>query len=611
MPRSKRLAAAPTVSAPLSDSRPRYRPTPSAITAYHAALRECELRSVAHEGATEVAFLRLLADTARKRGWYLIPKQPVKVSGGSVTPDGTLRDEFNLPRGYWEAKDTDDNLDTEIRKKVQKKYPLINTIFEDTRRAVLYQNGKEVGRFDLTDRSQVDALLTSFFRFTEPDIEGFEEAVQEFQDRVPDLARGLTSTVRKSHRTNPDFQAAFAKFFALCQSAINPDITAAAVDEMLVQHLLTERLIRKIFHNEDFTRRNVIAVEVEAVIAALVSRSFSRDEFLAKLDRFYKAIEAAAETMPEFEDKQHFLNTVYERFFHGYSVRTADTHGVHYTPQPIVEFMCASVERVLRAEFGQTLGSPSVTVLDPCTGTGNFVVNLVRRVPGRDLPGLYANRLFANEVMLLPYYVAALNIEHAYCERTTEYEPFEGLCFVDTLDLANASAQGHLFLSEQNAARVERQKKSPITVIIGNPPYNMGQADENDNNQNRRYEAMDKRIRDTYSRDSRAQLKNKLYDPYVKFIRWATDRLGSRDGIVCFVTNNSFVDQKAFDGMRKHLVRDFTTIYHLDLDGNVRNNPKLSGSTHNVFGIQVGVGITIAVRKAGGKPNLYYHRVPE
>src|SRR5947209_14356661 len=183
---------------------------------------------------------------------------------------------------------------------------------------------------------------------------------------------------------------------------------------MLVQHLLTERLIRKIFDNPEFTQRNVIAAEVEKVISALVSKSFNRDEFLKRLDRFYRAIEDAAHVLDDFTEKQHFLNTVYERFFQGYSVKVADTHGIVYTPQPIVDFMCASVVEVLQTEFGKSLGDPDVVILDPATGTGNFIVNLLRRVPKRDLEATYRNRLFANEIMLLPYYIAALNIEHAY-----------------------------------------------------------------------------------------------------------------------------------------------------------------------------------------------------
>jgi predicted helicase len=239
-------------------------------------------------------------------------------------------------------------------------------------------------------------------------------------------------------------------------------------------------------------------------------------------------------------------------------------------------------------------------------------VNLLRRMPGRDLPRMYREQLFANEVMLLPYYIASLNIEHAYYELTGTYDSFEGLCFLDTLDLAEGSQHSLGFMTQKNAERVERQRRTPITVVIGNPPYNLGQQNENDNNKNRQYVVVDKRIKDTYAEDSKAILKTKLYDAYVKFFRWAVDRLQGRDGIICFVSNNSFIDQQAFDGMQKHLLKDFTDIYHVDLHGNVRKNPKLSGTTHNVFGIQVGVGITVAIRCAiGGNHQLHYHRVPE
>jgi predicted helicase len=568
-------------------------------------------RGVRHEGALETAFLRLLADTGRRVGWTLIPKRRYRLNGSAVIPDGTLVDEFNLPMGYWEAKDTDDDLEAEIRKKVGKGYPLTNIIFEDTTQAILFQDKREKLRIDLGDARKVAELLTQFYAWTKPEYTKFNRAVEDFKDRVPDLARGLADKIRVAHEENPIYQRAFKDFFELCQTALNPNIRQEAVDEMLVQHLLTERVIRKCLDDPEFTKRNVIAAEVEKVITALVSKTFSRDEFQRSLAPFYVAIEGAARTIPEFGDKQHFLRTIYERFFQGYSVKVADTHGIVYTPEPIVDFMCASVEEVLKSEFRLTLGSPEVTILDPCTGTGNFVMNLIRRLSGRDLPRVYKSQLFANEVMLLPYYIAALNIEHTYYERTREYEPFEGMCFVDTLDLGGERGT-FSFMTEKNTERVERQKRTPITVIIGNPPYNMGQQNENDINKNRAYPCVDAKIRATYAKDSRASLKNKLYDSYVKFFRWAIDRLAGRDGIVCFVTNNSFVDQIAFDGMRQHLLQDFTTIYHADLHGNVQKNPKLNGTTHNVFGIKVGVGITVAVRKNGSSERrLFYHRVPE
>ena len=577
---------------------------PKDIREYYAALDAYARQGVTHEGAVRSAFQNLLAETGRRVGWTLIPEMSI----GPIRPDGTFRDEYFLNRGYWEAKDTGDRLEAEIDKKRDKGYPLTNTIFEDTRRAHLYQNGQVAMQVDLGQRAQLSSLLIAFFSYTEPAHEDFSTAVDDFKQRVPDLARGLVQIIGDAHATNASFKRAFASFFALCRESLNPNLSEAAVDEMLVQHLLTERLIRTIFDSQDFTRRNVIAREVETVIDALVSRAFNRPAFLKRLDPFYLAIESAAQTIADFSEKQRFLNAVYERFFQGYSVKAADTLGIVYTPQEIVDFMCASVERVLKDAFGKTLSDPGVNILDPCTGTGNFVVNLLRRIPSRELHRVYTTQLFANEIMLLPYYVAALNIEHAYYERTGVYEPFDGLCFVDTLELAEDSERQFAFMTEENTARVERQKTAPITVIIGNPPYNVGQINENDNNKNRKYKVIDERIRVTYAKDSKATLNRQLYDAYVKFFRWAVERLEDRDGIVCFVTNNSFVDGIAFDGMRKHLLRDFTRLYHVDLHGNSRKSSKGG----NVFGIRVGVGITVAIRqKQSADRVLLYHRVPE
>ena len=410
-------------------------PTHPLIRTYHQTLERYGGQRVEHESALRSAFQNLLADSARLQGWTLIPELGARVGRRTVRPDGTLRDQNSLPRGYWEAKDTHDDLDAEIRKKIARGYPLTNTIFEDTRRAVLYQDKQPVlPRVDLQNPHELALLLSQFYSYIQPDIRGFEEAVEEFKDRVPDLARGLADKIQEAHKNNPRFIGAFTSFFALCQAALNPNIRQEAVDEMLVQHLLTERLIRTIFDNPEFTKRNAIAAEVEQVIDALAGESFSRKDYLKSLDPFYRAIEAAARTLPDFSDKQSLLNTVYERFFQGYCVRAADTHGIVYTPQPIVDFMCASIAEVLETEFGKSLSDPEVLILDPCTGTGNFIVNLLRRIPKRDLPRMYREQLFANEVMLLPYYIAALNIEHAYYERTGHYEPFEGLCFVDTLE---------------------------------------------------------------------------------------------------------------------------------------------------------------------------------
>ena len=596
-----------------------------AIQAYYDELGRYERQGVEHELALRTAFSNLLAHFAQQVKWTLIPE---KTLANGARPDGVLRDASLLYRGYWEAKDTHDDLDTEIIKKIARGYPTTNSIFEDTRRAVLYQFGRKVGEYDLHVPRKLADLLQLFFSYTEADIERFEQAVEVFRERIPDLAKELQALITRERQANMTFRTAFQTFYQTCQDSIDPRISEAAVEEMLVQHLLTERLFRVIFNNPDFTQRNVIAVEIEKVIAALTSRAFNRNDFLKSLDPYYTAIEQAATLAAHGDDawteRQHFLNMVYERFFQGFSVRQADTHGIVYTPQEIVDFMVASVDEVLKREFGKEagIGQPGVKILDPATGTGNFIVHLLRHMPARYLRQKYTDDLFCNEIMLLPYYIACLNIEHAYFEQSGEYLPFEGACFADTLDMAENVAKSSetehiianqlLGMSEANSARVERERKAEIVVVIGNPPYNLGQENENDNNKNRKYPAVDARVRDTYAKDSHATNRNKLSDAYVKFFRWATDRLRGQDGIVCLVSNNSFVDQIAFDGMRKHLLQDFTAIYHLDLHGNVRKNPKLSGTTHNVFGIQVGVGITIAIRRANSETRgLYYYRVPE
>src|SRR5947209_8875414 len=235
--------------------------------------------------------------------------------------------------------------------------------------------------------------------------------------------------------------------------------------------------------------------------------------------------------------------------------------------------MCNSVEEVLKREFGVCIADPGVQILYPCVGTGSFIVNLVRHhIPRSKLKYKYEHDLFCNEIMLLPYYIASLNIEHEYYERMGEYLPFEGICFADTLELAQGQ-QLYMFV-EKNTERVQHEKDAQIMVVIGNPPYNVGQKSENDNNKNRKYQVIDERVRETYAKDSRASNKNALGDVYVKFFRWAIDRLQGRDGVVCFVSNNSFIEQIAFDGMRKHLLEDFTQVYHVDLHGNVRIDRK-------------------------------------
>ncbi len=248
------------------------------------------------------------------------------------------------------------------------------------------------------------------------------------------------------------------------------------------------------------------------MIDALTGRHFSREAFIGQLDRFYIAIEEAADGIKDFSAKQTLLNTVYEQFFQGFSDRVADTHGIVYTPQPIVDWMVRSVDVLLERHFGQSLAASGVHVLDPFVGTGNFLVRVMDQIPAPALAAKYGasggggararGELHANEVMLLPYYVASLNVEHAYLEKTGQYAPFEGIVLVDTFEMVEGKTIG--MFSAENSERAQRQREAPITVVIGNPPYNAHQVNANDANQNRKYPHVDGRVSETYAAASGA-----------------------------------------------------------------------------------------------------------
>ncbi len=574
---------------------------PKYINSYYETLHEIEMHGALTEGAVRIAFQNVLTEAAKKHHFTVLAEQHIELEGKrKIRVDGEIRDQYKLRRGIWEAKDTSDNLDTEIKKKLATGYPRHNTIFENTKRAVLFQNGEIVLDTDITKADNLEQLLHQFLAYTQPQIESFHHAVTEFKRQIPKLGESLAQIIQKAKRDNKTFKASLETFWELCKSSLNPSTKLEEVEDMLAQHLLTERIFRSVFNNPDFVTRNAIARELEKVVTALTSKSFSRADFLSKLDYFYKAIEEAARTIGDYSEKQSFLNTVYEQFFRSYSTDTADTHGIVYTPAPIVKWMVASVEKALQQEFGKSLSDTGVHVLDPCVGTGTFMLELMERIGNSNLPHKYAHELHCNEVLLLPYYIAAQNIEHEYFERTGEYKPFDGIVFADTLDMKRVQAD---MFAPENTERIAAQEKTEIFAIIGNPPYNATQENEGDNNKNRKYPELDLRIRKTYVKNSRASSHNKIYDMYVRFFRWAIDRLEDRDGIICLVTNNSFLNQYAFDGMRKEILKDFTSIYIFDLGGNVRQNPSISGTTHNVFGIQVGVTISLLIRNYAKFPD--------
>ena len=575
------------------------KPSHKAVRDYYATLQQYDKHDITHEGAVSNPFAFLLDACAKQMNATLVPQYPMRAPNGNrIVIDGAIIDEYGLPLAYWEAKDIDDDLSRSVQEKREAGYPLDNILFQTPQRAILYQNGREALDLDITAPANLIAALQYLFAYVPPALENWQTAVTDFREHVPDLANKLKELIEQRHETDPAFKKAFTDFYEICRTSINPELSQDAVEEMLIQHILTERIFRTVFNRSDFTSRNIIAVEIEKVSAVLMRYAMSRDVFLEPLDRFYTAIEQAATLCQDFPQKQHFLNTFYEKFFQGFSEDVADTHGIVYTPQPIVDFMVNSVEHILETEFGRSLSDTGVHIIDPFVGTGNFIVHLMQDIQGTALEAKYRHELHCNEVMLLPYYIASLNIEQEYFQRMGTYLPFEGIALADTFELLEQQ-QGELFTRE-NTERVERQKAADMFVVIGNPPYNMGQINENDNNKNRKYETMDTLLRETYSQDSKATNKNALSDPYVKAILWASKRIGS-EGVVALVTNNGFLDGIAFDGMRKHLAQDFTKIYHIDLKGNARTSgERRRKEGGNVFDdqIRVGVGITFFIKKS-------------
>jgi hypothetical protein len=409
------------------------KPTHAPVKAYYAALAQFHLHGHDTEGNTRSAFADLLKKCCHPYAWHLVEEYQFKgTAKQSLRADGALIDDLTLQHGLWEAKDTTDDLQVEIKKKVAAGYPLTNILFQSPDRAVLYQDNRIALDCDLTKPENLIDILTLFFEHRQPHEVEWTEAVDKFSEKIPELARAVGKTLQDEDKRNPKFREAFASFLDLCRQSINPDLSEDAVRKMLIQHLLTVRIFTRVFQNEDFVRKNVIAAEIEKVIDTITARYFSRNDFLKPLDRFYTAIEKAAESQTGYTEKQHFLNAVYEKFFQRFDTKQADTHGIVYTPQPIVDFMVRSVEEILHAEFGKSLSDSGVHILDPFTGTGNFITRIMQQIKRSALPQKYAEELHCNEIMLLPYYIASMNIEHAYMERVGEYSPFEGICLADT-----------------------------------------------------------------------------------------------------------------------------------------------------------------------------------
>ena len=397
------------------------------------------------------------------------------------------------------------------------------------------------------------------------------------------IAERHTSRIRAilSDPDSPESEQ-FAHFLAGLQINLNESIDRDAAIDMLAQHMITRPVFEALFSDYAFAEHNPVSLSMQTMLDILDEHNV--DSEALTLEKFYDSVRLRAQDIKRAEDRQKIITELYEKFFKNAFPRAAESLGVVYTPIEIVDFIIRSADDILRAEFGQSLSDEGVHVLDPFTGTGTFIVRLLQSglIRPADLARKYAQELHANEILLLAYYIAAINIEAAYHGLTAEqegqngeYEPFDGIVLTDTFHLTEDGSFEDHEAFPANSDRAQAQRKLGISVIIGNPPYSVGQTSGNDNNANLKYPHLDDTIAATYAARSTATNKNSLYDSYIRAFRWASDRIGDR-GVIGFVSNGGFIDGNTADGLRKTFATEFTSIYVYNLRGNQRTAGELS-----------------------------------
>lgn len=420
---------------------------------------------------------------------------------------------------------------------------------------------------------------------------------------------------------NGKHRRAFDQLMRGLHRNINPGLSEQDAIEMLSQHIISRPVFEALFENYQFAARNPISRSMQQMLDLLDDETKTEEEHL-KLQRFYHNVRDIIGKNATAEDRQRVIVELYDKFFKVASPRTVEKLGIVYTPVEVVDFIIRSVGYILQREFGRSLSDENVHILDPFTGTGTFITRLLQSglISREALERKYGREIHANEIVLMAYYIASVNIENVFHDLMgpdKEYQPFEGICLTDTFQLGEEASDNLLF-SEQfptNSRRVIAQKKRRITVIVGNPPYSIGQKSANDNAQNESYPTLESRIENTYVAQSEAALNKSAYDSYIKAFRWASDRLNEKEGgVIGFITNSKWIEASGLDGMRKCLEKEFTSIYIFNLRGAIRgrvgDTAKKEGQ--NIFDIMTGVAINILVKKpkvSNETARIYYHDI--
>ena len=412
---------------------------------------------------------------------------------------------------------------------------------------------------------------------------------------------------------------AFNEYLKGLQRDLNPSVDAAQAIEMLAQHMITRPVFDALFSDYQFVNNNAVSRSMQRMIDLLQEQAFEKDTEV--LEKFYQSVRTNVGGIDNLEGKQTIIKNLYEKFFKGAFPLTVEKLGIVYTPVECVDFIIYSVNDILKSEFGTSLTEPNVHILDPFVGTGTFITRLLqsRLIRSEDIERKYLNEIHCNEIVLLAYYIADVNIESVFHDitRRESYLPYSGICLTDTFQLAEKK-HNELFTEffQDNSKRVKKQMATHVRVIVGNPPYSIGQKSANDNAQNLSYPYLDNRVSETYAAKSSATLSKSLYDSYVKAFRWASDRIPKdAGGVVAFISNGAWLDGTGQDGMRRCFEEEFTSIYVLNLRGNQRTSGELSrkeGGKIFGSGSRTPIAITFLVKnpaKKGQKANIHYHDI--
>lgn len=408
---------------------------------------------------------------------------------------------------------------------------------------------------------------------------------------------------------------AFDNFLEEIRDDLNESITEADAIEMLAQHIITRPVFEALFEDYSFTKNNPVSIAMQSVLDILQEQNLDNEN--KSLEKFYESVRMRAEKIENDEAKQKIIVQLYDKFFKNAFPRMTEKLGIVYTPVEVVDFIIHSINDVLQSEFGENLGSKGVHILDPFTGTGTFITRLLQSglIDKEQLAHKFKNEIHANEIVLLAYYIAAINIEAAYHGiMGGDYEPFNGICLTDTFQLYEKDDLISKILVDNSNRRI-KQKELDIRVIMGNPPYSIGQKSENDNAANIEYESLDKSIRDTYGRESKANLQKGLYDSYIRAIRWGSDRIGD-SGVMAYITGSAWIERAFADGMRKCLQDEYSSLYVLHLRGDIRKNMLSKGRAkegENIFGSgsMTGTAISVMVKNPQANKNgkIYFYDI--